>query len=147
EAVTNLLHRVVSAQEDERRRIARDLHDHLGQQLTALRLALERHQTRGDSTPARDDVDEALALTQQIGQDVDFLAWQLRPAVLDELGLVAALPRFVTEWSAHIGIASDFHLRGFDSGHLTKEAELAFYRIAQEALNNVAKHAHATRVD
>src|SRR5262249_54633574 len=94
-SVTNLLHRIVNTQEDERRRIARDLHDHLGQQLTALRLALERHQ----SIPAADrdgDIDEALSLTQQIGRDVDFLAWELRPAVLDELGLAAALPRFVT---------------------------------------------------
>jgi two-component system CheB/CheR fusion protein len=145
-SVTNLLHRVVNAQEDERSRIARDLHDHLGQQLTALRLALERTQTK-DGGGTDPNLDEALALTRQIGRDVDFLAWELRPAALDELGLAAALPRFVTEWSAHIGIPAEFHLRGFESGHLPREAELAFYRIAQEALNNIAKHAHASRVD
>jgi PAS domain S-box-containing protein len=147
ESVTNLLHRVVNAQEDERRRIARDLHDHLGQQLTALRLALERHQARSGAAPADADVEEALSLTRQIGNDVDFLAWDLRPAALDELGLVAALPRFVTEWSAHIGVPAEFRLRGFEAGQLRPAAELAFYRIAQEALNNVAKHAHASRVD
>jgi two-component system, chemotaxis family, CheB/CheR fusion protein len=146
EAVTNLLHRVVNAQEDERRRIARDLHDHLGQQLTALRLALERHQASGDGA-ADADVEESLSLTRQIGNDVDFLAWELRPAALDELGLVAALPRFVTEWSLHVGVPAEFHLRGFEAGRLPPATELALYRIAQEALNNVAKHAHAGRVD
>ena len=146
DAVTHLLHRVVNAQEDERRRIARDLHDHLGQQLTALRLALERHQGKGDGS-ADADVDDALSLTRQIGKDVDFLAWELRPAALDELGLVAALPRFIDEWSLHVGVAAEFHLRGYEAGHLSSNTELAFYRIAQEALNNVAKHAHASRVD
>jgi signal transduction histidine kinase len=146
EAVTNLLHRVVNAQEDERRRIARDLHDHFGQQLTALRLALERHQSKAGAA-ADGDVDEALALIGQIGKDVDFLAWELRPSVLDELGLVAALPRFVTEWSLHVGVPAEFHLRGYEAGQLRPPTELAFYRIAQEALNNVAKHAHASRVD
>src|SRR5262245_15342605 len=146
EVATNLLHRIVNAQEDERRRIARDLHDHLGQQLTALRLALERH--KATAVAGLDgDVDEALTLTRQIGKDVDFLAWELRPAALDELGLIAALPRFVTEWSVHVGVLAEFHLRGFESGQLEPMAEVAFYRIAQEALNNIAKHAHASRVD
>jgi two-component system CheB/CheR fusion protein len=145
-SVTNLLHRVVKAQEDERRRIARDLHDQLGQQLTLLRLALERHQASGATAGSR-EIDEALSLTRQIGKDVDFLAWELRPAVLDELGLAAALPRFLTEWSAHVGVAAEFHLRGFQTGQLQPDAELAFYRIAQEAMNNVAKHAQASRVD
>ncbi|HMF98645.1 MAG TPA: CheR family methyltransferase [Vicinamibacterales bacterium] len=147
EIVTNLLHRVVDAQEEERRRIAGDLHDHLGQQLTALRLALERHLTKSGAPSSNGDVDEALSLTRQIGKDVDFLAWELRPAALDELGLVAALPRFITEWSLHVGVPAEFHLRGFESGQLAPGTELAFYRIAQEALNNVAKHAHASRVD
>src|SRR5262249_20589351 len=79
--------------------------------------------------------------------DVDFLAWELRPSALDELGLVAALPRFVTEWSQHVGVPAEFHLREFKAGQLPPKTELAFYRIAQEALNNVAKHAHASRVD
>ena len=146
EAVTNLLHRIVNTQEDERRRIARDLHDHFGQQLTALRLALERHQAKGGAE-GDGDMGEALSLTRQIGKDIDFLAWELRPAALDELGLVAALPRFATEWSAHVGIPAEVHVRGFEAGQLNSRTELAFYRIAQEALNNVAKHADASRVD
>ena len=147
-AATTFLHRLVSAQEDERRRIARDLHDHFGQQLTTLRLALEQSQRlqQGDGA-ANNEIRRALTLTEQIGRDVDFLAWELRPAALDELGLAAALPRFVREWSAHVGIAAEFRSGGFEGGQLPPDAEVAYYRVAQEALNNISKHAHASRVD
>jgi signal transduction histidine kinase len=78
---------------------------------------------------------------------VDFLAWELRPAALDDLGLAAALPRYVEEWSARYGIAAHFRAERVQSGMLSREAEVTFYRIAQEALTNVLKHAHAERVD
>jgi two-component system CheB/CheR fusion protein len=148
-SMTTLLHRLVNAQEDERHRIARDLHDHFGQQLTTLRLALDRSQQkqRGNGAEHDEDIARALALTQQIGRDLDFLAWELRPAALDELGLAAALPRFVTEWSAHVGIPAEFRFGGFENGQISRDAEVAFYRVAQEALNNVSKHAHASRAD
>jgi two-component system, chemotaxis family, CheB/CheR fusion protein len=146
--VLRLLHKLVTAQEDERARIARDLHDQLGQQLTALRLALERHR---DSHHARgqadEDLERALALTQEVDSQVDFLAWQLRPAVLDDLGLLAALPRFLNEWSEHYGIRTDFQTTGQFPRRMSPDVETAFYRVTQEALNNVVKHAHATRVD
>lgn len=146
--VTTLLRRLVNAQEVERGRIARDLHDQLGQQLTALRLALERVQERpGPAGPTDEAIAQALALTRQIGRDIDFLAWELRPGTLDELGLAAALPRLVREWSAHVGVAGEVRFGGFEPGQLARDAEVAFYRVAQEALNNVAKHARATRVD
>jgi two-component system, chemotaxis family, CheB/CheR fusion protein len=146
-AIVNLVHRLVSAQEDERRRIARDLHDHLGQQLTALRLGLERVQQKVEGSDAGEELTRALSLAYQIGRDLDFLAWELRPSALDELGLAAALPRFVSEWSAHVGIPAEFRFSGFEAGQLPGDAEVAFYRIAQEALNNISKHAHASRVD
>ena len=82
-----------------------------------------------------------------ISAEIDFLAWELRPAVLDDLGLPAALPRFLREWSKHYAIQGEFRLSGFMAGHLSKEVEVTYYRIAQEALNNVLKHAHASRVD
>ena len=146
--VTTLLHRVVTAQEEERARIARDLHDHLGQQLTALRLALERQQEQSATSESiSSGIADALALTRKIGRDIDFLAWELRPSALDELGLAAALPRFVNEWSVHVGIPAEFRSGGFEPGQLRRTAEVAFYRIAQEALNNVSKHAHASRAD
>jgi len=80
-------------------------------------------------------------------RDLEFLAWELRPAALDELGLAAALPRFVTEWSAHVGIPAEFRFGGFENGQIPRDAEVAFYRVAQEALNNISKHAHASRAD
>jgi signal transduction histidine kinase len=138
----------VTAQEDERARIARDLHDHLGQQLTALRLTLEGHQERlGPEHPSTDQVRNALTLAQQIDDDLDFLAWELRPAALDDHGLAAALPVFVREWSEHYNIPVEFRGQHLTTGQLGRDAEVVFYRVAQEALNNVLKHAHATRVD
>lgn len=148
ERVMHLLRAVVTAQEDERRRIARDLHDQLGQQLTALRLALERHRghcAAGDGTQD-DDLERALVLAGSIDAEVDFLAWELRPAALDDLGLAAALPRYIKEWSEHYGVPAEFRASGFQGGQLSPDAEVTFYRVAQEALNNVAKHAHASNV-
>ena len=144
--VVNLLRKVVTAQEDERGRIARNLHDQLGQRLTALRLSLERIQQRVSDGP-REDVDRALDMTHQIDADVGFLAWELRPAVLDHLGLGIALPRYVREWSQHYGVEVAYRGDGFQAGQISHEAEVALYRIAQEALTNIAKHAHASRVD
>jgi two-component system, chemotaxis family, CheB/CheR fusion protein len=145
--IMNLLRRIVRTQEDERGRIARDLHDHLGQQLTTLRLGLERHQQECRDGRPDGEIAVALEVTRRIGHDINFLAWELRPRVLDEFGLSAALPRFVKEWSTHVGIDAEFRLAGFDEGQLDRDAEVAFYRIAQEALNNISKHAHASRVD
>jgi signal transduction histidine kinase len=143
EAAAALLRRLVTSQEDERARIARDLHDHVGQRLTALRLSLERlSKETEDGQVAR-----AMELAEALDEELGFLAWELRPAVLDDLGLEAALPRYVKEWREHYGVAAEYRSAGFRPGQLRAEAETAFYRIAQEALNNVAKHAHASRVD
>ncbi len=147
-SVSGLLKRIVTAQEDERARIARDLHDQLGQQLTALRLTLEQHRERlSASGPVAPEIERALKLANEIDREVDFLAWEIRPAILDDLGLAAALPRFVREWSGHYGIAAEYRAHGFVSGQISRDAEVVFYRVAQEGLNNVAKHAHASRVD
>lgn len=144
-AVLNLVRKLVTAQEDERARIARDLHDQLGQQLTALRLTLERH--RDGAGGAAPDLQKALEIAAAIDSDVDFLAWELRPTALDDLGLLVALPRYLNEWSRHYDIAAEFRSSGMTNSPLSHEAEVAFYRVAQEALTNVVKHAHASRVD
>ncbi|MGE3512732.1 MAG: PAS domain-containing protein, partial [Vicinamibacterales bacterium] len=141
--VRELLRRIVTAQEVERTRIARDLHDSVGQQLTALRLVLEREAINGSAQSS----ERILDIARELEQEVDYLAWELHPRVLDELGLAAALPRFVSEWSSHIGISAEVRIDHFEPGQLARETEVAFYRITQEALNNVAKHAHASRVD
>ena len=141
----DLLTQLVTTQEDERRRIAREIHDHVGQQLTVLRLKLEevKNMCEGDICERIDEVEE---ITRRLDSEVDFLAWELRPASLDDLGLRASLENFVREWSRHTGIAVDFHAAGMSRTRLDFEIETNLYRIAQEALNNIYKHANATSV-
>ena len=146
EARRKLLEKLVYAQEGERRRLARDLHDQLGQQLTALRLKLDSLRSTnnlgGDDTFA-----EIEDIVTQLDTDVDFLAWEVRPIALDELGLDTALANYAKQWSAHFNISGEFHSRGLGDQRLPPEIETNFYRIAQEALNNCAKHSKCTRAD
>ena len=143
-----ILTQLVTAQEAERSRLARELHDQLGQQLTALRLKLES--LKGQTGPGEQleaGVNQLLDLTSQLDSDVDFLAWQLRPVALDDLGLADALRVYVRQWSDHVNIATEFHTVGLEKERPSPEVENNLYRIAQEALNNVAKHSGAGRVD
>jgi signal transduction histidine kinase len=146
EARGKLLEKLVNAQEGERRRLARELHDQLGQQLTALRLKLDslgqRNNLNTDTT-----FGEIEDIVTQLDADVDFLAWEVRPIALDELGLETALANYTKQWSDHFHISGEFHSRGLGEQRLSPEIESNFYRIAQEALNNCAKHAEATRAD
>jgi signal transduction histidine kinase len=138
----------ITIQEDERRRIARDLHDHIGQQTTAIRLALDAARavirSPEEAGERLDDLDRLLAT---LDRELAFLAWELRPAALDELGLATALGNFVHEWSRNCGVPAAFHTAALDHRRLGFELETNLYRIAQEALNNVQKHAEATRVE
>jgi PAS domain S-box-containing protein len=143
-----LLTRLVLAQEDERRRIARELHDQLGQQLTALRLTLEMLKAQSvEGTEVRVQVETLEELALQLDQDVAFRVWELRPRVLEDLGLRAALTNYVRNWSKHFGIPARLHTSRSTDERLTSESETTMYRLAQEALNNVAKHARAEHVD
>src|SRR5262249_36836619 len=92
--VNTLVRQLATAQEEERLRTARALHDHVGEQLTALRLSLERHQ-QALGKKAGADLAQALAITQEMDGELDFLASQLRPAALDDLGLGVALGKYV----------------------------------------------------
>jgi len=145
--VRRLLQRLVTVQEDERRRIARDLHDHLGQQMTALRLTLAAIRDRPADGAVAELAQKADELAEQLDADVDFLAWELRPAALDDVGLADTLRKFVQEWAAHYGITVDFHTAGLDGQRLPPVIETNLYRIAQEAMNNVYKHARASHLD
>jgi two-component system, chemotaxis family, CheB/CheR fusion protein len=146
--LAELLEKIVTSQEVERRRIARDIHDQLGQRVTALRLQIA---SLSDLLSEDDLASVRVAILRQTAEtldaDVSFLAWQLRPASLDDLGLTQAIKEFIQEWSHHYKIDVDFILRGLVHEKLTNDAETQFYRIMQEALNNVAKHANATRVN
>jgi signal transduction histidine kinase len=137
---------LISTQEDERRRIARDLHDHLGQQLTALRLSLAICMKQaGDDETLQQHLATAKATATQLDADIEFLAWELRPSHLDT-GLTMAIDAYAREWSNHFHVAIDVHTSRLDEDRLPPQAALGLYRIAQEALNNVAKHAQATQV-
>lgn len=143
-----LVRRVMITQEDERKRISRDLHDHLGQKLTALRLRVE---VLKNEVERNEKLQEHIQLLEKLARDiddeVDFLAWELRPASIDELGLEAALSKFVNEWSRHFGVLAKLDLERAAKKRLAAAAEINLYRIAQEALNNVAKYAKATTVN
>ena len=143
-----LLARLVFAQEDERRRIAREMHDQLGEQLTALgrRIGVLKDACR-DMPDLRAHIDGLEAVSQQLDQDVDHLVWQLRPTALDDLGLRAALANHVQDWARRFGISAELHTSGLLDDRLDPDAETTLYRIAQEALNNVAKHSRARHVD
>ena len=143
-----LLRQIVRAQEDERRRIARDIHDQIGQQMTALRLniaALEQGYS-GDGE-LHETLEQTKVIAERLDADVDFLAWELRPAALDDIGLAEAMNSFVNQWSTHSGIEAQFHTTGLDKERLSPETETNLYRIMQEALNNTMKYARASRVD
>jgi PAS domain S-box-containing protein len=143
-----LLRRLVVVQEEERRRLARDLHDDLGQRLTALRLTLEAIDANArDGRGVAEALAQALHMLARIDESVDFLAWELRPAALDELGLTKVLDTYVREWSRHTGIRATFHAGTHDIVRFAPELEASVYRIGQEALNNVAKHARAQSVN
>ena len=132
-----------SPSQAERRRIAHELHDQMGQHLAALKLGLE------GLTPAPADserMQRLLGLVKQIGQDVRRIALELRPTMLDDLGLLTALNHALGEWSERSGIEVDFHCAGLGERRLPPPVETAVYRVVQEALTNVLKHAGADRV-
>ena len=143
-----LVRRVMITQEDERKRISRDLHDHLGQKLTALRIqfGLLNKQIDGNQ-----DLQQKFStiqdLAKEIDEEVDFLAWELRPAAIDELGLEVTLENFLEEWSRLSKIDAEFVVNRESGRRLAAPAEINLYRIAQEALNNVLKYANATKVE
>ena len=147
---SEIMQRLVEAQESERRRLARDLHDHLGQKMTALRLRIEDLAEKcSEYAPIKNAVDEVQSSASQIDSDIGFLSWELRPTELEDLGLINALSSFVREWSNRHGINADFHASvpefDFDE-RFSQNQETNIYRIVQEALNNVLKHSGATTV-
>jgi signal transduction histidine kinase len=138
------LHRVVAAQEAERRRLARELHDETGQALTSILLGLKSVEDAPDDGSKRDAVAELRELVRSTLQDVRQLAVDLRPTALDDFGLVAALQRLIETFRESTGIAVDFEARLEE--RLPPDVETALYRIVQECLTNIVKHARAGRV-
>lgn len=195
EAQKLVLRKLNDAEETERGRISRELHDQLGQDLTALKLGLhwlqkqcpfvaqvrtpepdapketDRRQSSHelpnrlaqDSTAlvpdltwlkeqcpfaagVSDGVTKMEHLTDSLMRQIHRLAWELHPAVLDDLGLEAALRRYLAEWSEQSRVTVDFHCDGLEKERLALEIETVLYRVTQEALTNVLRHAKARRV-
>ncbi len=136
------LEQVITAQEEERRRIARELHDQVGQALTSLLVGLRNLES--DPSPTR--LQELKTLIADTLDGVRELALELRPSILDDLGLVPALQRYVHTCASRYHLAVDLETVGLDDVRLPPAAETALYRIIQEALTNVVRHARAHRV-
>ena len=138
------LHRVVVAQEAERRRLARELHDETGQALTSILLGLKAVEDARDEDAKRDAVGELRELVRSTLQDVRQLAVELRPTALDDFGLVPALNRLTESFAESTAIRVDFE-SALDE-RLPPDVETALYRIVQECLTNIVKHARASQV-
>jgi signal transduction histidine kinase len=193
-AKSQVMRRLKDAEETERARISRDLHDRLGQGLTALKLELVLLQKQCPSLPDKDrkknegpeEAGKRLAgelqarlgkevteeelgrqvlqcqcpfaqdlqgcvtkletLAGSLMQEAHRLAWELHPAILDDFGLDTALRRYASDWSENSGVPVDWHSQGLEQDRLPLELESTLYRVAQEALTNVARHAKARRV-
>lgn len=141
-----LLRQTVLAQEEERQYIARELHDEAGQALTAISWKLADVEQALPDRPdeARGRIEELRRLTEQVMVELRQLTARLRPAVLDELGLVAALITYADDCSTRFPFLVEVEVTG-QRRRLPSEIETTLYRITQEAITNVAKHAQATR--
>lgn len=140
-----LLDKLISAQEDERRRISRELHDQTGQSLTTLLVGLkvlEKAPTK-DAMQAR--AADLMGLVHQTLDEVHRLSVELRPAMLDDLGLVAAVRSMATDFEEAHRVKTDVRIQGIEH-RLTPAVEASVYRVIQEALTNIAKYASAEHV-
>ena len=137
--------RVVDAQEVERRRLARELHDETGQALTSILLGLKSLEETVQTDESREAAARLRELVVATLQDVRRLAVELRPSVLDDFGLVAALENLTSSFAEQTGISVDFGT-ALGEERVPGEVETALYRIVQESLTNVVKHARAQRV-
>jgi two-component system, NarL family, sensor histidine kinase UhpB len=135
-----LRRRVMHAQEDERLRLAHELHDETGQILTGALFEL-KHLEKFVEDYGRERIRLLRKQLEQMGKALHRIAWELRPASIDELGLSNVLGTHVSEWSVQTGIDAQFHCRDAQLDMLPPELLTIIYRICQEALTNIAKHA------
>ena len=147
ERLQALSRRLVEVQEGERRRIARELHDDAGQALTSMMVSLrllEREAGEREAVLAR--AADLRRTADSVLENLHRLAMDLRPASLDHVGLVSALRQYVETFGRQNGLDVQYEVMGLENDRLLPEVETSIYRIVQEALTNVARHGHATRV-
>ncbi len=144
--LSEVLRNTVALQEADRQRIARELHDSLNQYLAALNMKLALFgRAVADSAPLTSGVAELKALTGTVAEEVSRLARELRPIALDDIGLEPAIQNLTEEWAERSGLQFDFHL-AHKSRRLPSHVETVIYRVLQEAISNIVKHAGASKV-
>ena len=138
---------LLTAQERERRRISLELHDELGQSLTVLKLQLRgmKEKLQKDQIVLQEGCENTLQYVDQIIDNVRRLSRDLSPSILEDLGLTAALRWLIQDFAKHSNIDLSFKIPDIDK-RFSKDAQIIIYRIFQEALTNIGKHAHATAV-
>lgn len=141
-----LLARLITAEDEERRRIARELHDETGQSLTALLVGLRAIEDTAISELVRAAAQRLRKIASETVDNVGRLARGLHPSVLDDLGLAAAARRYVSDFVKSFGVLVDLRLQRIPASGVPPQAQTTLYRILQEALTNVARHAHARAV-
>jgi signal transduction histidine kinase len=134
---------VIAAQEDERKRIARELHDSTGQSLTSLLVGLKNLKETHEPAEIECRIDGLRDVVGRTLDEVRVISWQLRPSMLDDLGLTSALQRYIDDYQQRYAIKVDFVFNAM-AERLPVEMETSIYRIIQESLTNVARHAQAS---
>lgn len=145
ERLRALSRQLMEIQENERHRIARELHDEIGQSLTAVKINIESSRRVPDQSTAKLYLDDSIAIIERLIQQVRTLSLELRPSLLDDLGLESALRWYLARQAERAGFAAELIADSL-AAHLPPEIETACFRVAQEALTNVVRHAHASRV-
>jgi PAS domain S-box-containing protein len=146
--IRNLTHELLKTQETERYRIARDLHDHIAQDLSSLKIRLQTlfGSHSSDSNELREQINDTVQILQRSISDVRNLAYDLRPPGLDQFGLVRTLFLYCEDFAQCNNLKTDFIAAGLDDLNLDKDIQINIYRLIQEALHNVKKHAEAKGV-
>jgi len=141
-----LMKRTIFSQEDERRRISRELHDETGQMLSTLMISLSRMEKSTNLSELKQKTAEFRRLLSQSLEQVRLLVWKLTPAPLIDLGLKAAMESFINKYRNSVAWQVNLRIEGLDHCRLPPETELSIYRVTQEALTNITRHAHAENV-
>lgn len=142
-----LRHRLINSQEDERKRISRELHDETGQALTALILSMRAMANQVDDPDYKQQLLTIRNQTADVLERLRHLAVELRPPILEDMGLLAAMQKYIDDYRTRHSIAIEFaHSQETKTGSRNMEMELALYRILQECLTNIVKHSRATSV-
>ncbi len=137
---------LVIAQDNERKRISRNVHDNIGQQLTVLGLALQRAKQLCKDEPTCHEIARIQLMVDEADRSLDFLAWELRPSPPPDISLGAAIDSYLKQWSSYAGVAAELMAPGLKKAYFSAEIESNLYCIVQEALNNTQKHAAAENV-